>query len=60
MKAHTVNCLVMIIGLLALGLGVFQWIGGQAAGQFLMTLFFGVVLFGTGFINYREAKVKGK
>jgi hypothetical protein len=50
----------MIIGLLALGFGVFQWIGGQAAGQFLMTLFFGVVLFGTGFINYREAKVKGK
>lgn len=48
------NLIAIILGLISIGLGIYQLANGNEFSVYFFSLFVGVTLAGVGFINYKK------
>ena len=58
-KVQSVNLIVMIIGSIAIILGIYNLSTGGAFQDYFFEIFIGITLFGTAYFNNNEWKKKG-
>lgn len=53
-NVKSLNLLVMIIGIATVGVGLYQLIIGDEFRHYFLSLFLGITLLGTGYMNHKE------